>query len=114
MGQRSEDNAGTVRLLFLIAREVAKAKLPAHGSLVLAFLDQQPEGRAKFSEVRSACDLPVSQVSYICEQLVETGLVKRTIPPRDRRTSEFELTAAGRTVFSDLTERVKTATHSSP
>src|SRR4051812_623063 len=67
---------------------------------VLLHLSDVPDGRMRVSELARAVIVSKSGLTTIVDGLEEAGLVRREVPPADRRAIEVALTAAGRRRFA--------------
>jgi DNA-binding MarR family transcriptional regulator len=61
-------------------------------------------GGAKVTVLGEALGVPPSTASRISDRLTAAGLITREVAPDNRRATLLELTAAGRSVLSDLAD----------
>jgi DNA-binding MarR family transcriptional regulator len=72
------------------------------GILVALHHDQSP-----ISEIANEFLISKPQMTYIMNQMVKAGLIKRTVNPHDRRIKDTVLTPKGEDVFQRCDEYVK-------
>jgi DNA-binding MarR family transcriptional regulator len=66
-------------------------------------------GPCKVGELAEALDLAPSSASRLSDRLAEAGLITRAVSPDNRRATQLELTADGRSLVNDLV-KVRTET----
>jgi DNA-binding MarR family transcriptional regulator len=69
---------------------------------LLAQLDRA-KGGLTMSELSNRLMVSNGNVTGLTERLVQEGLVRRDVSPRDRRTQRVQLTAAGKRAFDAMT-----------
>ena len=72
---------------------------PSHYSVLLQI---GAAGPVRLGDVAGATDMTPSNASKIVAELVDAGLVERTVPRSDRRVTLLEATPAGRTAIDRL------------
>ncbi len=92
-------------LVAVIAQSMAEADqaLTMPQMRVLTIISRH--GPMNLSDVASELGVHPSNATRICTRLGEVGLVDRREDPDDRRRLVLTLTAAGRRLWNDLTER---------
>jgi DNA-binding MarR family transcriptional regulator len=95
--------ASSRALVALSARSIADTQdvtLPQYRMLVV--LDQSPTNLKALAE---ALDVTPSTAMRMIDRLEVAGLVRRSVPPQDRRVTNLELTTAGKRVVRQVTTR---------
>jgi DNA-binding MarR family transcriptional regulator len=59
------------------------------------------------SEIANTFFIPMSQMSYLIDHMVDAGLVERTRSAADRRVTNISLTAKGRKTFEECDKYLK-------
>jgi DNA-binding MarR family transcriptional regulator len=63
--------------------------------------------QSPITEIANEFLISKSQMTYIMNQLVKAGLIKRSVNPRDRRIKDTVLTLKGNKVFQQCDEYIK-------
>ncbi|WP_330347235.1 MarR family winged helix-turn-helix transcriptional regulator [Streptomyces sp. NBC_00582] len=88
---------------WLAAAEEAVPRLPARQLLALRTVRRRPE--LNVTALAEDLGIGVPTASRLCDRLEAAGLLERTVQPRNRREVQLVLTAYGRRVLTDVTER---------
>lgn len=80
----AEDDTGIDRIRYLILRQLVH------------------DGPGRLSDVAEAVSLTLSHASRVVNNLVELGLVARTVPDVDRRVKMLDVTAKGRDLMRTI------------
>ncbi|MFF4586494.1 MarR family winged helix-turn-helix transcriptional regulator [Streptomyces sp. NPDC001388] len=85
------------------AAEEAVPRLPARQLLALRTVRGRPE--LNLTALAEHLGIGVPTASRLCDRLEAAGLLERTVQPRNRREVQLVVTAYGRRVLADVTER---------
>jgi DNA-binding MarR family transcriptional regulator len=101
--RRVVDAVESLVACWLAAAEETAPRLPARQLLALRTVRHRPELNLTALAEHLGIGLPTA--SRLCDRLEAAGLLERTVQPRNRREVQLVLTAYGRRVLADVTER---------
>ncbi|MER5432555.1 MarR family transcriptional regulator [Streptomyces sp. NPDC002588] len=85
------------------ATEEAVPRLSPRQLLALRTVRHRPE--LNLTALAEQLGIGVPTASRLCDRLEAAGLLERSVQPRNRREVQLEVTAYGRRVLTDVTER---------
>lgn len=101
--RRVVDAVESLVACWLAAAEETTPRLSARQLLALRTVRHRPELNLTALAEHLGIGLPTA--SRLCDRLEAAGLLERTVQPRNRREVQLVLTAYGRRVLADVTER---------
>ncbi|MGW6735059.1 MarR family winged helix-turn-helix transcriptional regulator [Streptomyces sp. NPDC055013] len=104
VGQQLVDAVENLVSLWFSAVEEVSPRLPPRHIRALRAVRRQPALNVTGLAEHLRVGLPTA--SRLCDRLENAGLLRRCVEPGDRREVRLEVTAQGRTVLGDVTERL--------
>ncbi|MFJ4623169.1 MarR family winged helix-turn-helix transcriptional regulator [Streptomyces sp. NPDC088812] len=101
--RRVVDAVESLVACWLAAAEETAPRLPDRQLLALRTVRRSPELNLTGLAEHLGIGLPTA--SRLCDRLEAAGLLERTVQPRNRREVQLMLTAYGRRVLADVTDR---------
>jgi DNA-binding MarR family transcriptional regulator len=101
--RRVADAVESLVTCWLAAAEETTPRLPARQLLALRTVRHRP--RLNLTALADHLGVGLPTASRLCDRLEAAGLLERTVQPRNRREVQLALTAEGRRVLAEVTER---------